>query len=206
MPRSDHPSQYSIPRYSPTYHYPDRHLDLELCMEVLQQREDFATAINLLGNTRDGLNDIVFLDYLFQTIKQSERALENQKRFARDRISRMLAKRSSTQFYRWMVRNGTGIEIPLGSEHTPPDSSNDTLPPPSLQNTLLPIPPRRSPPFDTAEWTTPPRFPYREHESDFSQPFRSHENPIFIPESEEEFEQRPSLGTHENPIIISDSD
>jgi hypothetical protein len=53
-------------------------------MKALGQREDIATAINLTNNNRTAFTEIVFLDYLFQTIQQKERQLEREKQLARD--------------------------------------------------------------------------------------------------------------------------
>jgi hypothetical protein len=49
-------------------HFPYRHIDLKYCMKALGRREDIAMAINLTNNDQTAFTEIVFLDYLFQTI------------------------------------------------------------------------------------------------------------------------------------------
>jgi hypothetical protein len=173
-------SHSSSDQYSTTYHYSHRYLDLEMCKKAMQRREDFATAVNLLGNTREALTDMIFLDYLFQSIQDLENTLENQKRFAMDRISRVIAKESSTEFYRWVRHGETGREVPVGSDHTPPDSSTQNSG--SSSNESLPIQPKVQLPLFVEEEDT--RRILLEHQ--------------YLEDS------RP--GSSRNPIVIEDSD
>jgi hypothetical protein len=49
-------------------HVPHQYINLEFCMNALQQREDIATAIHLTNNKRSTFIEILFLDHPFQTI------------------------------------------------------------------------------------------------------------------------------------------
>jgi hypothetical protein len=48
-------------------------------MNTLQRREDIATAIRLTNNERAAFVEILFFNHLFQTIRQTERQLEQGK-------------------------------------------------------------------------------------------------------------------------------
>jgi hypothetical protein len=56
-------------------------------MNALLRWEDIATAIRLTNNKHAAFIEILFLDHLFQTIRQTERQLEQKKQQARDWIS-----------------------------------------------------------------------------------------------------------------------
>jgi hypothetical protein len=81
-------------------------------------------AINLTNNDRTAFTEIVFLNYLFQTIRQKERQLEKEKQLACDRITRLLSKKSSNQLYQWIINTNLDIpsRLPIGSPHTPPET------------------------------------------------------------------------------------
>jgi hypothetical protein len=78
-------------------------------------------AINLTNNDRTAFTEIVFLDYLFQTIQQKERQLEREKQLACDRITQLLSRKSSDQLYQWIINTNLNISshLPIGSPHTP---------------------------------------------------------------------------------------
>jgi hypothetical protein len=62
-------------------------------MNAFLQREDIATAIRLTNNKRSAFTEIIFLNHLSQTIRQTEQQLEKEKQCARDQISRLLSKK-----------------------------------------------------------------------------------------------------------------
>jgi hypothetical protein len=64
-------------------------------MNAFFRQEDIATAICLTNNERSAFTEIIFLNHLFQTIRQTEQQLEREKQRARDRISCLLSKKSS---------------------------------------------------------------------------------------------------------------
>jgi hypothetical protein len=80
--------------------------------------------INLTNNDRTAFTEIVFLNYLFQTIQQKERQLEKEKQLAQDRITRLLSKKSSDQLYQWIINTNLDLpsHLPIGSPHTPPET------------------------------------------------------------------------------------
>jgi hypothetical protein len=90
-------------------------------MKALCQWEDIAMAINLTNNDRTAFTEIVFLNYLFQTIRQKERQLERERQLARDWITRLLFRKSSDQLYQWIINTNLNISsrLPIGSPHTP---------------------------------------------------------------------------------------
>jgi hypothetical protein len=49
-------------------HFPYRYVDLENIIEIFSQRENVATAINLVDNNQTAFTEIAFLDYLLQNI------------------------------------------------------------------------------------------------------------------------------------------
>jgi hypothetical protein len=102
-------------------HFSYRHIDLEYCMKALNQQEDIAMAINLTNNDRTAFTEIVFLDYLFQTIRQKERQLERERQLPCDRITRLLSKKFSNQLYQWIINTNLNISscLPIGSPSTP---------------------------------------------------------------------------------------
>jgi hypothetical protein len=61
---------------------------------------------------------IVHRHILFQSIKQLENRLENEKRAARDQISHLLAKEKSDRLYQWIIRQSLGLnkDLPLGDD------------------------------------------------------------------------------------------
>jgi hypothetical protein len=63
-------------------HFPHRYVDLENVIKVFSQRENVATAINLVNNNQTAFTEIAFLDYLLQNIRRSEIRLEKDKRLA----------------------------------------------------------------------------------------------------------------------------
>jgi hypothetical protein len=199
MPRSPNSSQSTSRRYSPTFHYTDRTLPLYLCEQVLDRREDFATAINLLGNERETFSEIILLDYCLRTIKGMEATLANHRNFTEEVIARLVAKKSSDRFYEWVRNRGMRDNIPVGSDHTPPDSSDTPATDQSSQNEPLPIPSRPRP----QETTILPRFPLEEELSDYTPP-PTIKKPQFISPTASEFLGPP--GTPNNPIIVEGSD
>jgi hypothetical protein len=96
-------------------HFPHRYINLDYCMNALCRREDIAMAINLTNNDRTAFTEIVFLDYLFQTIRQKEKQPEKEKQLARDRITRLLSKKSSDQLYQWIIN--TNLDNILSSSY-----------------------------------------------------------------------------------------
>jgi hypothetical protein len=90
-------------------------------MKALNQQEDIAMAINLTNNDRTAFTEIVFLDYLFQTIRQKERQLERERQLPCDRITRLLSKKFSNQLYQWIINTNLNISscLPIGSPSTP---------------------------------------------------------------------------------------
>jgi hypothetical protein len=105
-------------------HFPYRYINLDYCMNTLCRQEDIAMAINLTNNDRTAFTEIVFLNYLFQTIQQKEKQLEKEKQLARDRITQLLSKKSSDQLYQWIINTNLNISsrLPIGSPHTPPET------------------------------------------------------------------------------------
>jgi hypothetical protein len=97
-------------------------------MNALQRREDIATAIYLTNNKQSAFIKILFLDHLFQTIRQTECQLEQEKQLARDRISRLLLRKSSDRLYAWIISTNLDIlsRLPIGSPHTPPETQTPT--------------------------------------------------------------------------------
>jgi hypothetical protein len=74
MPRA---SSTSSSRHSfDSEHFPYRYINLEYCMNTLCRREDIAMAVNLTNNDQAAFTEILFLDHLFQTIRQTEQQLE----------------------------------------------------------------------------------------------------------------------------------
>jgi hypothetical protein len=104
--------------------FPYRYVDLENVMQVFSQRENVATAINLVDNNPTAFTEIAFLDYLIQNIRRSEIRLEKDKRLARARIARLLSKKSSDNLYQWIINSNldTPFHLPIGSPHTPPET------------------------------------------------------------------------------------
>jgi hypothetical protein len=102
-------------------HFPYHHIDLEYYMKALCRREDIAMAINLTNNDQTAFTEIVFLNYLFQTIQQKERQLEREKQLAHNRITQLLSRKSSDQLYQWIINTNLNISsrLPIGSPHTP---------------------------------------------------------------------------------------
>jgi hypothetical protein len=101
-------------------------------MKALCWREDIAMAINLTNKDQTAFTEIVFLDYLFQTIWQKERQLKRQRQLARDRITRLLSRKSSDQLYQWIINTNLNISsrLPIGlpctllETHTPSSISH----------------------------------------------------------------------------------
>jgi hypothetical protein len=87
-------------------------------MKALCQQEDIAMAINLTNNDQTAFTEIVFLDYLFQTIWQKERQLEREKQLARNRITQLLSRKTSDQLYQWTNLN-ISSRLPIGLPRTP---------------------------------------------------------------------------------------
>jgi hypothetical protein len=78
-------------------------------------------AINLTNNDQTAFTEIVFLNYLFQTIRQKERQLERERQLACDRITRLLSRKSSDQLYQWIINTNLNISsrLPIRSPRTP---------------------------------------------------------------------------------------
>jgi hypothetical protein len=108
-------------------HVPHWYINLEYCMNALSRQEDIATAIRLTNNKRATFIEILFLDYLFQTIYQTKCQLEQEKQWAWDQISWLLRK-SSDQLYAWIINTNLDIlsQLPIGSPHTPPETWTPT--------------------------------------------------------------------------------
>jgi hypothetical protein len=122
MPRASSTSAASSSRCShDSEHFPYCYIDLDHCMNALCQQEDIAIAINLTNNDQTAFTEIVFLDYLFQTIQTKEKQLEKEKQLAHGRITRLLSKKSSDQLYQWIINTNLDIpsRLPIGSPHTP---------------------------------------------------------------------------------------
>jgi hypothetical protein len=119
MPRTSSASSSS--RSSNSKHVPHRYINLKYCMNVLQRQEDIATAIRLTNNNRTAYADIVLLDHLFQAIQQTEERLLWEKQCARDRITRLLSRKSSDQLHAWIINTNLNIPscLPFGSAQTP---------------------------------------------------------------------------------------
>jgi hypothetical protein len=97
-------------------------------MNALLWQEDIATAICLTNNKRAAFTKILFLDHIFQTIRQTERQLEQEKQWARDQIFRLLSRKSSDWLYAWIIHTSLDIpsRLPIGSPHTPPETRTPT--------------------------------------------------------------------------------
>jgi hypothetical protein len=97
-------------------------------MNILHCREDIATAIRLTNNDHTTYTEILLLDHLFQTIWQTKQWLEWEKQCTRDRITRLLSRKSSDQLHAWII--GTNLDIPshlpIKSPHTPPETHTPT--------------------------------------------------------------------------------
>jgi hypothetical protein len=122
MPRTPSTSSASSSRCSQdSEHFPYHHINLNYCMKALSRREDIVTAINPTNNDQTAFTEIVFLDYLFQTIRQKERQLEREKQLARDQTTRILFRKSSDQLYQWIINTNLNISsrLPIGLPHTP---------------------------------------------------------------------------------------
>jgi hypothetical protein len=122
MPRTIASAATSSVWYSPSYQYPDRYVDLSIVMKAFSRQEDVATAINLLDNEWQAFTEVLFLNHSFQSIKQLKNRLENEKRAARDWISRLLAKEKFDRLYQWIIRQSLGLneDLPLGDDTPPP--------------------------------------------------------------------------------------
>jgi hypothetical protein len=77
MPRTS--AMSSSRRSVSSEHVPHRYINLEYCMNALSRQEDIATAIQLTNNKRAAFIKILFLNHLFQTIRQTECQLEQEK-------------------------------------------------------------------------------------------------------------------------------
>jgi hypothetical protein len=77
-------------------------------------------AINLTNNDRTAFTEIIFLNYLFQTIRQKERQLERKRQLAHDRITRLLSRKTSDQLYQWIINTNLNISsrLPIGLPRT----------------------------------------------------------------------------------------
>jgi hypothetical protein len=109
-------------------HVPHRYINLEFCMNALQQWEDIANAIWLTNNERSAFIQILFLNHLFQTICQIKCQLEQEKQCAWDRISRLLLRKSFNRLYAWIINMNLDIpsRLPIRSPHTPPKTRTPT--------------------------------------------------------------------------------
>jgi hypothetical protein len=126
MPRASPASSSSCS--SDSEHVPHRYINLKYCMNILQRREDIATAIRLTNNNRTAYADIVLLDHLFQAIRQTEEHLLWEKQCTRDRITRLLSRKSSDQLHAWIINTNLNIpsSLPVGSPRTPLETHTPT--------------------------------------------------------------------------------
>jgi hypothetical protein len=53
-------------------HVPHQYINLKYCMNALQRQEDIATTICFTNNNRTVFTEILLLDHLFQSIRQTE--------------------------------------------------------------------------------------------------------------------------------------
>ena len=186
-------SRNTSPRqYSPSYRYPDRIIDLELFMDAIFRREDAGAAIMTLNGDPLLFSEFCFLDFIFQQIRRHEQDLEQERRVARYRIQRMLARDSSTQLYEWVIRRI--LQSPRSSGHSSPYRSNYSSTSLSSQRPLPVPPPRRRSqtpiiPIRTSPTITEAR--RRQWRRDFLR---------------EEFPEDPVEGSREKPIVIDVSD
>jgi hypothetical protein len=102
-------------------HIPHRYINLKYCMNVLQWREDIATAIRLTNNDRTAYTNILLLDHLFQAIRQTEEHLQWEKQCARYRIICLLSRKLLDRLHAWIVNTNLNIssQLPVGSPTTP---------------------------------------------------------------------------------------
>jgi hypothetical protein len=70
MPRTS--TRSSSCRSSDSEHIPHRYINLKYCMNVLHRQEDIATAIRLTNNDCIAYTEILLLNHLFQTIRQTK--------------------------------------------------------------------------------------------------------------------------------------
>jgi hypothetical protein len=126
MPRASSASSSS--RSYDSKHVPHRYINIKYCMNALQRQEDIATAIRLTNNNRTAYADIVLLDHLFQAIRQTEEHLLWEKQCARDRITRLLSRKSSDQLHAWIINMNlnTPFDLPIGSPQTPLETRTPT--------------------------------------------------------------------------------
>jgi hypothetical protein len=91
MPRAS--SASSSHCSSDSKHVPHRCINLKYCMNVLQRREDIATTIHLTDNDHTAYTEILLLDHIFQSIRQTEQHLQWEKECARYRIIHLLSRK-----------------------------------------------------------------------------------------------------------------
>jgi hypothetical protein len=97
-------------------------------MNILHHREDIATAIHLTNNNCTAYTEILLLNHLFQTIRQTEQQLEWEKQCARDHITCLLSRKLSDQLHAWIINTNLDIpsRLPVRSPHTPPETRTPT--------------------------------------------------------------------------------
>jgi hypothetical protein len=78
-------------------------------MNVLQRREDIATAIRLTDNDRTAYTEILLLDHIFQSIRQTEQHLQWEKECARYHVIRLLSRKLSDRLHAWIVNTNLNI-------------------------------------------------------------------------------------------------
>jgi hypothetical protein len=90
-------------------------------MNALQRREDIATAIQLTNNDRTAYTDILLLDHLFQSIRQTKERLQWEKQCAQYRIICLLSRKSSDRLHTWIINKNLNIssQLLIGSPSTP---------------------------------------------------------------------------------------
>jgi hypothetical protein len=120
-------------------HVPHQYINLKYCMNALQWREDITTTIHLTNNDRTAFTEILLLDHLFQAIRQTKQCLQWKKQCARDRVIRLLSRKSSDQLHAWIINTNLDIpsQLPIGSPHTPTETRTPT-PPTHLSHSAIP--------------------------------------------------------------------
>jgi hypothetical protein len=126
MPRASSASSFHC--FFDSEHVPHRYINLKYCMNVLQRREDIATAIWLTINDRTAYTDILLLNHLFQAIWQTEERLQWKKQCARYRIICLLSRKLSDRLHAWIVNTNLNIssQLPVGSPTTPLETRTPT--------------------------------------------------------------------------------
>ena len=116
-----------------------------------------AITVSMLDGNPVSFAEFSFLNYLFWSIRWLEWDLENEQRIAQNQITQLLARKSADHLYHWVIYCNTRdyLAIPIGSPHTPPDSSEIANSTTTSQSWPLPVPPplQKTPPIHI--WTFP---------------------------------------------------